>query len=137
MRFCVVLIRTWRSLLSDDVKTAVQSWIAESQMRAVQDYVSRGRRLEHSPEEALTGAWIALMRAWAKAPDMGHEPRRVDIEAEYSLRGLKPPNERVRAEMEAITRAAAGAIKDMDEIDRERIDNEILSLRSGEKTRAN
>jgi hypothetical protein len=137
MRFCVVLIRTWRSLLSDDVKTAVQSWIAESQMRAVQDYVSRGRRLEHSPEEALAGAWIALMRAWAKAPDIGHEPRRVDIEAEYSLRGLKPPYEFVRAEMEAITQATAGAIEDMDQMDRDRINSEILNHRSGEKARKN
>jgi hypothetical protein len=50
----------------DDVKTAVQSWTAETQMRAVQDYVSRGRPLEHSPEEALAGAWVGLVRAWAK-----------------------------------------------------------------------
>ena len=52
--------------MSEDVKAAVQSWIAKTQMRAIQDYVSRGRRLEHSPEEALAGAWIALMRARAK-----------------------------------------------------------------------
>jgi hypothetical protein len=90
--------------LSNDVETAVQSWIAETQMRS-----------------------------WAKAPDMGHEPRRVDIEAEYSLRSLKPPYELVRAEIEAITQVTAGAIEDMDEVDRERIDNEILNLRSGEK----
>ncbi|GEO19363.1 hypothetical protein MAE02_70590 [Microvirga aerophila] len=43
--------------MSNDVETAVQSWIAETQMRTVQDYMSRGRRLEHSPEEALAGAW--------------------------------------------------------------------------------
>jgi hypothetical protein len=35
---------------------------------------------------------------------MGHEPRRVDIEAEYSLQGLKPPYELVRAEMMAIAK---------------------------------
>jgi hypothetical protein len=123
--------------VSDDVKTAVQSWITETQMQAVQDYVSRGRRLEHSPEEALAGAWIHLIRAWAKAPGMGHDPRRVDIEAEYSLRGLKPPYELVRAEMEAITRATASAIEDMDEIDRDRINSEILNHRSGEKAQKN
>ncbi|WP_114947355.1 hypothetical protein [Microvirga calopogonii] len=123
--------------MSDDVKTAVQSWIAENQMQAVQDYVSRGRRLEHSPEEALAAAWIVLMRAWAKAPGMGHEPRRIDIEAEYSLRGLKPPYELVGAEMEAITRATAGALEDLDKINRDRLNSEILDLRSSEKSRTN
>ena len=39
--------------------------------------------------------------------------------------------------MEAITQATAGAIEDMDKVDRERIDNEILSLHSGEKAQAN
>jgi hypothetical protein len=121
----------------DDVKTAVQSWIAETQMRAVQDYVSRGRRLEHSPEEALAGAWIGLMRAWVKAPEKGQDPRRADIEAEYFLRGLKPPYELAKDEMEAFIQIAAGAIEDMDEIDRDRINSEILNLRSGEKSRKN
>ena len=121
----------------DDVKTAVQSWIAETQMRAVQDYVSRGRHLERSPEEALAGAWIGLMRAWVKAPGKEQDPRRADIEAEYSLRGLKPPYEFASDEMEAFIQIAAGAIEDMDEIDRDRINSEILNLRSGEKSRKN
>lgn len=121
----------------DELKAGVRSWVAETQMQAVQDYVSGGRRLEHSPEEALAGAWVGLMRAWAKAPGIGHDTRRVDIEAEYSLRGLKPPYELVRDEMETITQATAGAIEEMNEIDRDRINNEILNLRSGEKSRAN
>jgi len=103
-------------------------------MQAVQDYVSRGRRLEHTPEEALAGEWIHLIRAWAKAPEMGHDPRRVDIEAEYSLRGLKPPHELVRDEMETIIQATAGAIEDMDKLDRDRLNSEILDLRSREVT---
>ncbi|WP_457093950.1 hypothetical protein [Microvirga sp. P5_D2] len=61
----------------------------------------------------------------------------MDIEAEYSIRGLKPPYELVRDEMEAITRATAGAIEDMDEIDRDRLNSEILDLRSSEKYRTN
>jgi hypothetical protein len=121
----------------DDVKTAVQSWIAETQMRAVQDYVSRGRHLERSPEEALAGAWIGLMRSWAKAPEKGQDPRRVDIEAEYSLRGLKPPYELVRDETEALVQTAADAIENMDEIDRDRINSDILNLHAGEKSPTN
>jgi hypothetical protein len=76
MRFCAVLTEPEETPVSDDVKTAVQSWGAETQMRAVQDYVSRGRRLEHTPE------------------------------AEYSLRGLKPPTEPARNEMDILLNAA-------------------------------
>jgi hypothetical protein len=95
----------------DELKAGVHTWIAETQMRAVQDYVSRGRRLEQSPEEALAAAWIALMRAWAKAPEKGQDPRRVDIEAEYSLRGLKPPYEFVRSEMDALANGANQSVR--------------------------
>jgi hypothetical protein len=94
-----------------------------------------------NPSERLkqlqTGAWIGLMRAWAKAPEKEQDPRRVDIEAEYSLRGVKPSYEFVKDEMEALAQAAAGAIEDMDEIDRDRINSDILNLRSGEKSRDN
>jgi len=67
----------------------------------------------------------------------GQDPRRVDIEAEYSLQGVKPSYEFVKDEMEALAQAAAGAIEDMDAIDRDRINSDILNLRSGEKSRDN
>jgi hypothetical protein len=83
MRFCVVLIcEAGEASVSDDVKTAVQSWSAETQMRAVQDYVSRGRRLEHSPEVALAAAWISLRRARATSTRQLQDTRLKDIEAE-------------------------------------------------------
>ena len=122
---------------NDDVTTAVQSWFAETQMRAVQDYVSRSRHLERTPEEALAGAWIGLMRAWVKAPEKGQDLRRVDIESEYSLRGLKPPHELVRVEMEIIIQSQASALEDLDETDKDRINREIYNLHPGEKSRAN
>jgi hypothetical protein len=135
MRFCVDPYTNLETPVSDNAKTAVQSSRAETQMRAIQDYVSRGRRLEHTPEEALAGAWVGLMRAWATNPEKGQDPRRVDIEAEYSLRGLKPPYDLVEEEM--LAKAAADAIEAMDEIDHDRINGEILNLRSGEKSRTN
>jgi hypothetical protein len=82
--------------VSDDVEIAVQSRTAETQMRTIQDYVSRGRHLEHTPEEALAGAWISLRRARATSTRQLQDTRLKDIEAEYSLRGLKPPNEPAR-----------------------------------------
>lgn len=61
--------------------------------QAVGDYVERGRRLKHTPEKALDAAWIRLMRAQVAAPSQEHDTRLLDIEAEYALRGIKPPYE--------------------------------------------
>jgi hypothetical protein len=61
----------------------------------------------------------------------------MDIEAEYSLRSLKPPYEFVRKEIETLAKATAGAVEDMDHADRERIDSEILGLHSKEKSQGN
>jgi hypothetical protein len=111
--------------------------MAEAQMRLIQDYVSRGRHLEHTPEETLAEDWVALMRAWAAAPEKGQDPRRRDIEAEYSLRSVQPPYQLVKAEMDALARGAAELIQKMDEIAGEEIDSLILDQSSQEKKRAN
>ena len=92
--------------MAEDVKIAVQPGTAETQMRGVQDYVSRGRHLEHTPEVALAGAWISLRRAWATSTRQLQDTRLIDIEAEYSLRGLKPPDVPARDEMDVLLDAA-------------------------------
>jgi hypothetical protein len=104
--------------------------MADAQLRLIQDYVSRGRHLEHTLEEILAGDWVSLMRAWAGAPEEGQDPRRRDIESEYSLRGLQPPYELVRSEMDTLARGAAALIQQMDEAAGEEIDNIILERSS-------
>ena len=59
----------------EDMQSAVHSWMAKAQMRLVQDYVSRNRLLENTPEETLANEWVALMRAWAAAPEKAQDPR--------------------------------------------------------------
>ena len=120
-----------------DIEAALHAWMADAQLRVIQDYVSRGRHLEHTPEETLARDWVELMRAWTAAPEKGQDPRRRDIESEYSLRGLQPPYELVRAEMEALARGAAALIQQMDEVAGEEIDSVILDLGSQEKKQAN
>ena len=122
---------------NQDMKAALDSWIANAQMQLVQNYVSRGRRYEHTPEEALARDWVDLMRAWAAAPENGQDPKRRDIEAEYSLRGLQPPHDLVRAEMDALARGAAALIQQMDAVAGKEIDSMILNKSSEEKKRAN
>ena len=120
-----------------DMKAALHAWMADAQLRVIQDYVSRGRHLEHTPEETLAGEWVALMRAWAAAPEEGQDPRRRDIEAEYSLRGVQPPYELVNSEMVALARGAAALIQKMDEVAGEEIDSMILDQSSEGKKWAN
>ena len=120
-----------------DMKAALHTWMADAQLRVIQDYVSRGRHLEHTPEETLASDWVRLMRAWAAAPRKGQDPRRRDIESEYSLRGVQPPYQLVRAEMDALARGAAALIQQMDEVAGEEIDNMILNQSSEDNKRAN
>ncbi len=120
-----------------DMKAALHSWMADTQLRVIQDYVSRGRHLEHTPEETLAGDWVELVRAWAARPENGQDPKRRDIESEYSLRGLQPPYELVSAEMDALARGAAALIQQMDVVAGEEIDNIILARNSDEKDQAN
>ena len=122
---------------NQDMKAALDSWIANAQMQLVQNYVSRGRRYEHTPQEALARDWVDLMRAWAAAPENGQDPKRRDIEAEYSLRGLQPPHDLVRAEMDALAGGAAALIQQMDAVAGKEIDSMILNKSSEEKKRAN
>ena len=58
----------------EEMKAALDSWMANAQMRLVQDYVNRGRRYEHTPEATLANDWVDLMRAWAAAPEKGQDP---------------------------------------------------------------
>ncbi len=120
-----------------DMQNAVHSWMAEAQMRMLQDYVNRGQHLEHTPEEILAEDWINLIRAWAAAPGKGQDLRRRDIEAEYSLRGVQPPYELVKAEMDVPARGAAALIQRMDEVAGEEIDSIILDQSSEDKKQAN
>jgi hypothetical protein len=128
---------TQRILVNDkDMQNAVHSWMAEAQMRMIQNYVNRGRLLENIPEETLAEDWVSLMRAWAAAPEMGQDPRRRDIEAEYSLRGVQPPYALVKAEMDVLARRAAELIQQMDIVAGDEIDSMILDQSSDEKKRA-
>jgi hypothetical protein len=120
----------------NDVMSAAHSWIVEGRMQAIQDCVSRGRRLEHSAEQALAGAWISLIRAWAKSPEKGQDPRRVDIEAEYALRGLKPPYELLKDELETILRTSAEAMESIDEEAKAQLNSDVLQFSATEKGKA-
>jgi hypothetical protein len=91
----------------DAVKNAPHALIAEARTQMIQEYVGSGRHLKRSSEEALAGAWVNLMRAWAAARQMVIDHRRRAFEAEYALRSQKPPYERAAQEIVTIARTAA------------------------------
>ena len=103
------------------------SWLAEGRMQQVRDYASRGRSHEITPVAQLQGEWVALMRAWVFNPHEYNNPRRADIEAEFTIRRLDLPYELVKADLEAITRFVSNAMENMDEAEKDRINTEIAS----------
>ncbi len=101
----------------------------------------RGRRLEEVPIDQLRGEWVFLMRAWVTNPHEFRNPKRADIEPEFTLRGLEPPHEMVVDEFEAVTRFISDAVENRDEAEKDRINTqiagELVDFLSGEKSRRN
>jgi hypothetical protein len=125
----------------NEFKAGFHSWLAEGRMQQVRDYSSRGRSLESTPVAQLQGEWVALMRAWVTNPHEFRNPKRADIESEFTLRGLEPPYEMVVDEFEAVTRFISDAMENMDEAEKDRINTEIASelvdFLAGEQSRRN
>jgi hypothetical protein len=61
----------------------------------------------------------------------------VDIEAEYAVRGLKPPYDRVKDELETILRTSAEAMESMDEDAKAQLNSNVLQFSATEKKKAN
>jgi hypothetical protein len=112
-------------MTEDEMKAGFNSWIAEGRMQHVRDYAGRGRSFEKTPIDQLQGEWVALVRAWATNPQEHNNPRRADIEAELALRGLEPPHELIRDDLDVIARFAMTTMENMDSIDKDRINDEI------------
>jgi hypothetical protein len=123
----------------DEFKSGLHSWLAEGRMQIVRDYASRGRSFERMPTNQLQEEWVALIRAWVTNPHEYNNPRRADIEAEFTLRGLEPPYGMVTDELEAITLFASNAKENIDQAEKDRINTEIakelVDFLAGEKSR--
>jgi hypothetical protein len=125
---------------NDDVKVAVTSRFAETSLREMQGYISRGRYLGQTTLEELAAEWVGLMRKWAADPlssEHAHDTRRADIEAEYKLRQEEPPYELVRSEVDLISAATAGFLENMDEDARAALNADIIGASAKEKAKPN
>jgi len=71
-------------------------------MKETKDYLDRGRRFEKSSPAELGDTWIAALRLFVKQRVGDHVTDLEDARAEFGLRGLDPPEEAVRTEIEAM-----------------------------------
>jgi hypothetical protein len=71
-------------------------------MQALQDYMQRGRGLSRLTDAALSDAWVAQMNLWGDQAASYSEPMRLDCTAEFGLRKIDPPFDRVGAALTKI-----------------------------------
>ena len=83
-----------------DALAIAESMAAAAEVDETGEYLTRGRAYKHRSRQWLNEAWVAAFRAWFNS-DLPTSYRPVaDIRAELSLRGVQPPYDTVRAELE-------------------------------------
>ncbi len=111
----------------DDDKL-IDVFVADAAVESAARYAERGRAFASLSEDELSERWIAAFRAWAR--DWASEERgteRDDLEAEFMLRGLRPPYGVVGPELDALKEQTAAALERLNgEPERRAILNEHL-----------
>lgn len=80
-----------------------EGFIEHLRVEQTKAYLDRGRPFEHSTTEQLRVGWIQNLRAFI-AGDYSAARQFEDIEAEFRLRGLEPPESEAAPEIEALAR---------------------------------
>lgn len=84
---------------SSEAKAIVHGIIAEGKLSDLKSYLERGRLFEDLTEAELEEVWIDAVKVWSDGPfrpSVGLN----DLDAEYSMRKLKPPFDRAAADIE-------------------------------------
>jgi hypothetical protein len=97
-----------RNVMSDDHRTAVDTYLENTLLELIQAYVGRGRIYAELEIDELESRWGAAFKDWAiKA--VRRQPRDPttmdDLTAEIELRRRQPPLHLVTAEFEALCRS--------------------------------
>ncbi|GAB5426967.1 MAG: hypothetical protein Devi2KO_04260 [Devosia indica] len=104
----------------DDIGDSMaQLAMANSQMSRAEDYVKRGRQHGSLSIADLQELFVVTFRDWSS--DFKDQVRRRandDVEAEFTLRGVQPPFDRVGPEMEKLQEAIKEVTQDPDAMER-------------------
>jgi hypothetical protein len=65
--------------------------VQNRELDELENYISRGRQLKHTPTEELERRWAELMREWVKNYTGFDHRERTDVQAELELRGIELP----------------------------------------------
>jgi hypothetical protein len=97
---------------------ALRALLENEDMERLEDYLKRGRPLEHVDIQELTRRWVAVVATWIAAMAAGAEvdgtqhTERRDIGSEFKLRGIEPPAGDAGIDMNALRAAALAAMGD-------------------------
>ena len=81
----------------------VELFLANERVDQIADYASRGRLYERLTDGQLAEKWIHAFRLFAHAPsDERRRAMEIDLKAEFQLRGIEPPYDQVRSEINRI-----------------------------------
>jgi hypothetical protein len=98
-----------------DPDDAAKVFLLNDEMKHLADYLQRGRALEHVDLQELKSRWVALIKDWAAAITAGTSidgRERRDIVSELGLRGMEPPTQDAKAEIEVLAAATKSAMED-------------------------
>ena len=113
----------------NEASELVQGFLASKVVDSQADYLSRGRAHQYLSEHELAGQWVAAFRARA-VPPADQEKRRIeeDYSAEFELRGMKPPDDLIKDDMERYLAHVGDKLEAMKRDDPEDWDRLVLEL---------
>lgn len=110
--------------------------VAQRQLEQTRSYLLRGRLLEALSDEQLASIWADTIFRWAQG-DEAQSAMVKDATAEFALRNLDPPVERVRDVIGVLAARGMDALSRTSEYKRRRAAARILEIRRLEQLRPN
>ena len=78
-----------------DIKAAIQ-------IKQIEQYLARGRQLQHTPVEQLGERWTVAFKMWVRDRTLRSPRDHQDADAELRLRGVEPPRDTIKEEIAAL-----------------------------------
>lgn len=96
--------------MNDDLEKDVVGWVQSESMDEIAGYASRGRKYAELSNDEAVSQWVQAFRSLAN--DFVKSPWwhiQSDLTSELSLRGLEPPYEMVREDIEKLSKGLTEA----------------------------
>lgn len=120
--------------MSDSAVNVAHHAMASGSLQRTQEYLGRGRAWQSALEGELRSMFLLHFAQWRSEP-LVQRTYLNDVIAEYGLRGLEPPYDAVKEDLDFITKTIADALAAMPADQHDRINDSLLEdfARSTEK----